>query len=193
MMTEGQIRKELVRYTRRAYKRGLVGGTGGNFSARISGGRMVITASGVSLGDTAEDNLITVKIESYEWEPVSDFAPSKEFLYHADILRLRPDVGAVLHVHPPHATCFAVKGRSIPMLTDAAFKQPPMPSVPFAPSGSGELQEHIVHAIQEDPDCRVLLLEKHGIAALGKDVRNAYDMADLTEELARVAFLAEQL
>ncbi|MBC8247162.1 MAG: class II aldolase/adducin family protein [Deltaproteobacteria bacterium] len=192
-MTEGQIRKELVRYTRKAYKRHLVGGTGGNFSARISGGRMVITASGISLGDTTEDNLITVRIDSYGWEPVKDYIPSKEYLYHADILRMRPDVGAVLHVHPPHTTTFAVKGRSIPMLTDAAFKQPPMPCVPFAPSGSKELQEYIVHAIEENPECKVLFLEKHGLAALGKNVRTAYDIADLTEELARIAFLAEQI
>ena len=192
-MTEGQVRKELVRYSRKAHKRYLVGGTGGNFSARISGGRMVITASGISLGDTTVDNLVTVRIESYEWEPVKDYIPSKEYLYHADILRMRPDVGAVLHVHPPHTTTFAVKGRSIPMLTDAAFKQPPLPYVPFAPSGSKELQENVVQTIEENPDCKALFLEKHGIATLGKDVRNAYDYADLIEELARVAFLAEQL
>ena len=47
-MTEGQIRKELVRYAKKAYARHLVGGTGGNLSARISGGRMVITASAIS-------------------------------------------------------------------------------------------------------------------------------------------------
>ena len=191
-MTEGQIRKELVRYAKKAYQRRLVGGTGGNFSARISGGRMVITASGVSLGDTVEDNLITVQIDSQEWEPVKQYQPSSAFLYHADIFRLRSDVGAVLHVHPPYTTAFAVKGRPIPMLTDAAFKQPAMPSVPFAPSGSKQLQAHIVNAVEKNPGCKVLLLEKHGIAALGKDVRTAYDIADLTEELAKIAFLSEQ-
>ena len=192
-MTEGQIRKELVRYARKAYKRHLVGGTGGNFSARISGGRMVITSSGISLGDTAEENLITVRIDSQEWEPVKEYQPSKAYLYHADILRLRPNVGAVLHVHPPYTTTFAVKGRPIPMLTDAAFKQPAMPCIPSAPSGSKELRAFIAQAVKENSECNVLFLEKHGIAALGKDVRTAYDIADLTEELARIAFLSEQL
>jgi len=192
-MTEGQIRKELVRYSRKAYKRHLVGGTGGNFSARISGGRMVITASGISLGDTAEDNLITVRIDSYDWEPVKDHIPSKEYLYHADILRTTGCGGCSACSSPPHTTTFAVKGRSIPMLTDAAFKQPPMPCVPFAPSGSKDLQKYILRAIDENPECKVLFLEKHGIAALGKNVRTAHDIADLTEELARVAFLSEQL
>ena len=55
-MTEKKITDELVRYARRAYDRGLVGGTGGNFSTRNGDGRMLITASGLSLGDTSADN-----------------------------------------------------------------------------------------------------------------------------------------
>jgi ribulose-5-phosphate 4-epimerase/fuculose-1-phosphate aldolase len=192
-MTEAEIREQLVHYANKAYDRHLVGGTGGNFSARLNGGRMVITATGVSLGDTTLDNLVTVDIESGAWEPVGEYRPSKEYLYHADILRLRPDVGAVLHVHPPYATAYAVRDHKIPMVTDAGFKQPPIPSVPFAASGSKELREYVAGAIKENPDCRALLLEKHGIATLGVDVVAAYDLADLVEELARIAHLAGQL
>jgi ribulose-5-phosphate 4-epimerase/fuculose-1-phosphate aldolase len=193
MMDENAVRRQVVEYARRAYDRRLVGGTGGNFSARLAGGRMLVTASGVSLGDTTPENLLVANIENYTWEPVEGCIPSKEYRYHADILRLRPDVNAVLHVHPPHATAYAVRCRSIPMVTDAAFKQPPMPHVPFAPSGSDELQQNVVQAIEANPQCKVLLLEEHGIVALGKDVLTAYNVADLTEELAWIAFLAEQL
>jgi ribulose-5-phosphate 4-epimerase/fuculose-1-phosphate aldolase len=189
-MTEEGIREQLVLYARRAYDRKLVGGTGGNFSARVSGGRMLVTASGMSLGDTDPDNLITVAIESGDWQPVGDLVPSKEHLYHAGILHLRPDVGAVLHVHPPYCTAYAVMGQEIPMVTDAGFKQPPIPRVPFAPSGSEELKEHVMRAIEEHPGCKVILLEKHGIVTLGADVVAAYNLADLAEELARIAYLA---
>jgi L-fuculose-phosphate aldolase len=192
-MREEEIRQQLVLYARWAYDRHLVGGTGGNFSARVNGGWMLITASGVSLGDTSRDNLVSVDIESGHWEPMGGHVPSKEYRYHADILRLRPDVGAVLHVHPPYCTAYAVKGRDIPMMTDAGFKQPPIPRVPFAPSGSEELGGHVVRAIEEHPGCKVLLLEKHGIVALGTDVVAAYNLADLTEELGRIAYLSERL
>jgi ribulose-5-phosphate 4-epimerase/fuculose-1-phosphate aldolase len=134
---------------------------------------MIITASGVSLGDTSLDNLITVNISNYEREPVGDYRPSKEYVFHADILRLRPDVGTVLHVHPPYTTAYAVKKRDIPMVTDAAFKQPPIPRVPFAPSGSEALKNNIVEAIEANPDCKVLLLEEHGTVARGVDVVTA--------------------
>lgn len=193
MPTEDQICQQVVEYARRAYARGLVGGTGGNYSARVPSGRMLVTATGIALGDTSPDNLISVDLESYGWTTRGEHKPSKEYLYHADILRLRPEVGAVLHVHPPYATAYAVRQRDIPMVTDAAFKQPPMPRVPFAPSGSEALRQHVVDAIQAHPGCKVLLLEQHGVIALGASVVAAYNTADLTEELARIAYLAEQL
>jgi ribulose-5-phosphate 4-epimerase/fuculose-1-phosphate aldolase len=65
--------------------------------------------------------------------------------------------------------------------------------VPFEPSGTKELQANVVRAIEENPGCKVLLLEQHGIICLGADIRWAYDIADLTEELARIAYLKEVL
>ena len=192
-MTNDDIKKKLIDYARRTYKRGLVGGTGGNFSARLSDGAMAITASGLNLGDTSMDNLIEMDITTYEYHPNGQYVPSKEYLFHADILRLRPDVGAVLHIHPPYATAFAVLKRDIPMVTDAAFNQPLMPRVPFEPSGTKELQANVVEAINTNPGCKVVLLEQHGIICLGEDIRWAYDIADLTEELARIAYLTETL
>lgn len=194
MMTDEDLKQVVIDYAKRTYKRGLVGGTGGNFSARLTDrNRMAITASGLNLGDTSMENLIEMDIGSYDYEPRGPYVPSKEYLFHADIQRLRPDVGAVLHIHPPYATTFAVLKRDIPMVTDAAFKQPPMPRVPFEPSGTRELQANVVEAITNNPGCKVLLLEQHGIICLGEDVRWAYDLADLTEELARIAFLKETL
>lgn len=194
MMTDEDLKQVLIDYAKRTYRRGLVGGTGGNFSARLTDrNKMAITASGLNLGDTSMENLIEMDIGSYDYEPRGPYVPSKEYLFHADILGLRPDVGAVLHIHPPYATTFAVLKRDIPMVTDAAFKQPPMPKVPFEPSGTRELQANVVEAITNNPGCKVLLLEQHGIICLGEDVRWAYDLADLTEELARIAFLKETL
>lgn len=193
-MNDSEIRDLLVVYARRAYDRVLVGGTGGNFSARLQDRvHMLITPSGVSLKDTTGGNLVKVHVETHEYEAPDGFIPSKEFHFHADIYRMRPDVGAVAHLHPPYCTAFAVRKRDIPYMTDAAFKQPPMPHVPFAPSGTPELRNNVAAAVKVGPACRVLLMEAHGIAALGADIVKAYDIADLTEEMARIAFLAEKL
>lgn len=191
MLDERIIREQVQFYARRAYDRRLVGGTGGNFSTRINSEQMLITASGISLGDTSVDNLVVVNIYDYSWESFGELRPSKEFLFHADILRLRPDAGAVLHGHSFHATAYAVNKRDIPMVTDAAFKQPLMPRVPFAPSGSEKLRANVVQAVEANPGCKALLLEEHGVVAIGADVVSAFNIADLMEELATIAYLAE--
>jgi L-fuculose-phosphate aldolase len=184
-----KIREQLVIFAQRAYQRRLVHGTGGNLSARLHNDKMIITASGLSLVDTERENLMTVDINSYDWDPNRIFIPSKEYKFHADIYRIRPEIGAILHVHPPFATAFAVKGQDIPRLTDAGYKLSAIPIVPFAPGGSEELKDLIVAAVRQDPNCIVLLLEKHGIVALGSDIVTAYNLADLTESLAHIAYI----
>jgi len=43
--------------------------------------------------------------------------PSVEFRFHLGIYRVRPDVGAVLHAHPPHATAYAVANQELPLVS----------------------------------------------------------------------------
>jgi len=193
MLDEMEIREKLVHFARLAYNRRLVRGTGGNLSARLNDSEMLITASGLSLGDTEVENLISVNINSYEWIENRELKPSKEYKFHADILRLRTRVGAVIHVHPPYTTAYSTLGRDIPRITDAGLKQPVMPRVPFAPGGSDELKELISHATVENPECKALILEKHGLVAMGVDIAHTFYLADLIEELAHIAFLAKNL
>src|SRR3990172_8487284 len=117
MLDELEIREKLVHFPRLSYSRQLVRGTGGNLSARLNDSEMIITASGLSLGDTEIENLISVNIKSYEWIENRELKPSKEYKFHADILRLRTRVGAVLHVHPPYTTAYSTLGRDIPRIT----------------------------------------------------------------------------
>jgi ribulose-5-phosphate 4-epimerase/fuculose-1-phosphate aldolase len=188
-----KIGEELVRFARKAFYRKLVRGTGGNFSARFDAASMLMTASGLSLAETRLENLIRVEIKTLAWTPSGKLRPSREFSIHADIFRFRPETGAVLHVHSPYATAYAIQGRSIPLVTDSAFLQPDMPLVPFAPSGTEELRNNIARAIGEYPQCNTLLLEKHGVLALGTDIPSAFHQADLIEELAKIAHLAGRL
>ena len=192
-MNQDSTCQQLVYYAIKAYQRGLVRGSGGNISARLNPGQlMVITASGISLGETNLDNLVTLNIETRDWIPNGNLRPSKES-WHIDIMKLRPDVGAIVHVHPPYAVAFTVKGMEIPMLTDAGFKQKPIPRIPYFPGGSDNLKEKIIETIHQNPDCQTIILEKHGIITMAPDVASAYNLADLIEELAIVAYLSKNL
>lgn len=192
-MSEEALRAELARISRRTYDRGLVRGSGGNVSTRLGAGHMLITPSGVTLGDTTIDNIIKVDLSSSEWVGQEPYVPSKEYRFHAEIYAARKDVNAIVHCHPPYATAYAVCKADIPYVTDAAFKQPAMPHISFSPSGSEELARKVGAAAQADGSFRVMLLDEHGIIAVGKDLMQAFVFADLAEEMAQIAFLSSSI
>jgi L-fuculose-phosphate aldolase len=187
---EVNLRQQLAAVSVQAYHRGLVGGTGGNLSVRLGEEKMLITPSGVSLGDTTPDNIVRVTISTLEWEPNRAYIPSKEIAMHAELYKALPDTRAVCHCHPPYATAYAVLGMDIPYVTDAAFKQPPMPHVSFSPSGTRELAEKVGAAARANPGLRTILLDQHGVITVGSDLVMAYNFMDLAEEIARIAYLA---
>ena len=192
-MLEKALRAELARISIKTYERGLVGGTGGNVSARLGETHMLITPSGGALGDTTVDNIVKVKLETLEWVANDPYIPSKEYRFHATIFEARADVKGIVHCHPPYATAYAVRKMDIPYVTDAAFKQPPMPHVDFAPSGSDDLVEKVAHAARENDNFRVIMLDEHGIVTVGVDLVQAYNFADLAEEMAQIAYISSTI
>ena len=192
-LNEQALRRQLSAISVRTYDRGLVRGSGGNVSARLDERTMLITASGLTLGDTTLENIVKVNLETRRWEAREPFIPSKEFHFHIEIYQARPDVNAIVHCHPPCATAYAVRRIDIPYVTDAAFKQPPMPHVSFSPSGSAELARKVREAAESSSDFRVMLLDEHGIVGVGSDLMQAFIWADLAEEMAQIALLASFL
>lgn len=189
-MDENALRQELTRISIKTYERGLIGGTGGNISARLGEDVMLITPSGLALCDTTVENIVRVDIQSGEWEAVEPFIPSKEYRFHLAIYAVRLDVLAIVHCHSRYATAYAVRKMDIPYVTDAAFKQPPMPHVSFSPSGSEDLVEKVREATRQNPGFRTMLLDEHGIISVGADLVQAYNFADLAEEMAQIALLS---
>jgi L-fuculose-phosphate aldolase len=183
-VSEATLRQQLTAISLRTYERGLVRGSGGNISARLDERRMLITPSGLALGDTTPDNIVCVDLQTGEWEAIEPYIPSKETGFHSEIYAARPDVGAIVHCHAPYATAYAVRQIDIPYVTDAAFKQPPMPHVPFAPSGTKELAQAVGKAARSRSDFRVMLRRRrqrpHGSLPLRRPRRgNGADCMDI--------------
>src|SRR3972149_5511689 len=117
-----QLRDELAETCRKALRRGVVGGAGGNISARVPGeDRALISATGISLGDIGPETIVLVDLQGKLLDGAPGMRPSKETGFHVCAYRLRAHVGAVVHLHPPHATAFAVRGMELPLVTDGAL------------------------------------------------------------------------
>jgi len=183
---------ELVTTCRKAFQRGLVGGAGGNISVRLPDrAEALISATGVSLGDLTPATVVRVDLKGEIVEANEGYRPSKETGFHLCAYRLRPHVGAVVHLHPPFATAFAVRGKELPLVTDGAMLNlKHVPIVGHAPSGSAELHRIVEEGLRRYPDAKAILMERHGMFTMGPNLMVAYNLADLVEDTAKIALLS---
>ena len=111
-MDERQIREQIVEVARRCYDRGLIVAGDGNISVRVGPNRLIATPSGVSKGWMTPEMMCVVDLAGNPLES-SDYQVSSEWPMHRVIYERRPDINAVVHAHPPHATGFAVAGLAL--------------------------------------------------------------------------------
>jgi len=197
------MRKEMVCYYRtvlsdysvRSFTRGLVGGSGGNLSLRIPGSDTVlITPTGISLEEITPEVNILVDLEGNILESPMGHKGSKETSFHLSAYKLREDVLAVVHVHPPYSTAFSCSGNSLPLATvSSRLILKNVPCIPCFNPGSKELADEVSSIISKDLTLKAVLMQDHGILALGPDITTAYCLADLVEHTAQVAFLSKQI
>ena len=191
----GALRRELSEVSRRAFLRGLVTATGGNMSVRVPGtGKILVTPSGISLEEVDPKTNILVDFEGKILSSSGELKPSKETSFHLSVYRLRPDVGAIAHFHPPYATAYSNKGKPLPLATISSrviLKE--VPWVECAIPGSKELCDFVSGGIARYPGVKVLLMKEHGVLALGPDLKAAYYLADLVEATAKIAFIEENI
>ena len=185
-MDEAKLREDLVSVTRKVAERGWAPGSSGNTSLRIPGmNSFLIKATGESMVWTQPDAILKIDDSGKILTGVGK--PSKEVGFHLGIYSKRPDVGGVIHAHPPYATSWAIAGTVFPLVTGPSkiwLKKIPM--VPPAPSGSAELARMVTEAFA-DESIRVVLMQGHGLVAAGKTIFEAFNFVDWAEDAARAA------
>src|SRR5436305_12541515 len=108
---EPQLRASIVEIGKCVWQKGLVAANDGNISCRLPGDRILCTPTGVSKGMMTADDMIICDLEGNRLEGTR--ARTTEINMHLTIYKMRPDVKAVVHAHPPASTGFAVAGRPL--------------------------------------------------------------------------------
>ena len=185
---EKDLRGAIVAQCRALSAAGLSPGTAGNISARL-GEAMLITPASVPY-DLLRPEMVTLMPLNGEYGAWSgSLKPSSEWRFHLDIMRARPDVGAIVHSHPPYCTALATLNR--PILAAhymiAQFGGSMIECTRYAPFGTKELSELAVAGLGER---HAVLLGNHGAIAVGPDLDVATHRARELEALARVYYLA---
>ncbi len=180
------LHAELTRYE-------LVVWTAGNVSARVPGAdALVIKPSGVSYDDLTPDNMVVTDLEGKVLE--GDLAPSSDTAAQAYVYRHMSEVGGVVHTHSTYATAWAARAEPIPcvltMMADEFGGE--IPVGPFALIGDDSIGRGIVETLRGSKSPAVLM-QNHGVFAIGKDARSAVKAAVMCEDVARTVHIARQL
>ncbi len=178
-MDEGKARCALAEAARRTVALGLNRGAEGNVSLRWGAG-FLVTPSGLPNDTLQADQMVYMDLEGGWQGPLK---PSSEWRIHRDIYRARPEAGAVVHAHSPHAVSLACLRRPIPpfhyMVAAAGGRD--IPCADYATFGSEALSQNVLNALTGRRAC---LMANHGQVAIGASLEEALRLAEIVEELA---------
>ncbi len=183
---EPALRAALVAVMQRLERDGLNRAAAGNASARCGDG-FLITPSGVLPSDLLAEMIVPLDLAGRPRE--TRYRPSSEWRFHAGLYAARPEAGAVVHVHSPHATALACARREIPPFhyMVAVAGGATIRCAPYATFGTAALSDAVLAGLEGRRAC---LLANHGLVAFGADLPRALKLTIEVEELAKQYLLA---
>jgi L-ribulose-5-phosphate 4-epimerase len=166
-------------------------GTWGNISVRLEGG-LLVTPSRMLYDEVTPDDLVVVGWEGGVLR--GNRVPTSELELHRQILRKRPDIGALAHSHSPWASVCACAHRSIPVLTDdmAEVIGGEVQCAPHVPAGRHR-ELALAAAESIGPDACAVLLGNHGVVAGGRDLAEAVVASQFVEKAAMILIQAQAI
>jgi L-fuculose-phosphate aldolase len=188
--SERDLRAEIVEVCRRLWMRKLVAGTEGNVSARAGGDRYLVTARAVDKGFLRNENIVVVNgLGESLPSAAGDQDPTSELPLHLEVYALRPDVGAVVHAHPPSVVACSVAGIDLtrPILPEAIVALSGIGTSEYARPGSSALAKGAAQAVQHS-DAGVM--HNHGALTVGEDPIEALHRMEMLDSVAETLLRA---
>lgn len=190
-----ELRSEVATGCRVLARRGLVGGVLGHISARTgSDDEYLIRCRGPrerGVGHTRPVDVRLVRHDGSFAEDSAGWSVPKEAPIHSVVLRSRPDVGAVVHAHPPYALLYGLAE----LVARPVFGAYNIPAMRLALDGipvydrpvlisRDELARDMLGAMGDKAVC---ILRGHGIVSVGPTVRAAVVAAVNLNDVCSVA------
>ena len=189
-MSEHEHRLEILRIGKMLHDKGLIAATDGNISVRLNESSVLSTPTCISKGMMSLEDLVVVDMHGRRLCGFRDC--SSEIAMHMTIYRMRPDVGAIVHAHPPTATGFAACGLALDqaLISEVLLSLGGVPLARYATPGTSELSEALEPFI---PDHDAVLMANHGVVTYGADLMQAYLNMETVEHFAKIALVVKQL
>ncbi len=184
------LRETMCEIGHRVWQREYVAANDGNFSVRLDDDTFLCTPTMVSKGFMKPDDLAIVNLDGNQ---LSGPLPcTSEVKMHIMLMKQDPDVKAVLHVHPPHATAFCVARQILPkaVLPEIELFLKDIPMIPYENPGTQAFADCIIDFPIKS---NAYLLANHGALTLGKTLPECYYRMEMVDQYCRILILAKQL
>lgn len=181
---------QLVMIMQRIYEYGMTTTSGGNLSIRDENGDVWITPSGIDKGSLTRADICCVKPDGTVLGP---HKPSVELPFHLDIYKIRPDLKAILHAHPPTLVAFSV-ARVLPaenLVPDLAQVCGKVVMADYDVPGSEQLGRNIAKRFAEGYN--TVMMENHGCVIGAKDLFSAFMAFETLDFCGRLQIDAQKL
>lgn len=195
-MGERRLREEIVEIGRQLHRNQLVDGTSGNVSVRLGSDRILTTPSGIAKGFLHPDDLIVVDMAGHkaglQAPRARDLHPTSELPMHLEAYRQRPDIGGVVHAHPPTTIALSISGVSLErcQIPEAVVVLGLVPTTEYATPSSAENRHAISQLIRQHD---AIVLRYHGSLVVGQNVWEAYLKTETLEHTAKITYMVERL
>lgn len=163
----------------------------GHVSARLEGQKyLYMSPYGLGLEEVQGEDIILIDLEGNQL--AGERRRRTEYPIHTEIYKSRPEINCVVHTHPPYATILgATDGRLHPishegsLFIDLPFFKDTTELIRFPGQGQA-----VAKCLGQ---ARAVLLQNHGIAVVGRSIKEATIYAILLEKAARMELLARQM
>lgn len=184
----------LAAASRRLGELGFVASHGGNLSQRLTDDLVGITPTKVVKRLMRPEDIVIVSTDGTVVSALEDRRPTGESPMHRMILRLRPDLDAVVHAHPPVLTGFSLVDADLlekPLLPEPVLELGPIVSVPYAEPISSEPAQQFESRIARS---NAWLMKNHGVTiGSSEGIARVLEFLEMAEAMARSVSVAAAL
>jgi ribulose-5-phosphate 4-epimerase/fuculose-1-phosphate aldolase len=161
----------------------------GHASTRAGEGRMFINIGTCQRSQLKTEDICTIDFEGNVLE--GNGKPPLEFHLHAGIYKARPDVQAIVHAHPKWSTFLTMVGESYEPVYAQGTLVYPMPILDSPNSiNNPEMAKRLSDTLGDRP---AAMMKSHGAVTCGKNIVEAFVLANYLEENAYRQYRALQI
>lgn len=185
MISEFELKDEILEIGKRLYAKGLLASTDGSITMKINDNEYFCTATGTNKGFMSVESICKVDAEGKVLRANTGFRPSSAVITHMLIHKERPEMKAVIHAYPINATFFANAG--IPLTQPATLEAVnSIGCVPYVEKGLAKSEEELLKLTEAIRYFDAVLLGDMGVLTFGTTLEAAFNKMESVELYANL-------